>query len=265
MSPAKLKWTRGHFRKLLVRTEKIARNDSGKVSSKQFGQDLASPGWIDFEHRKIRCQSNPYPTFFSVFLAARLVQMNMSLFLNRVRQFVIGQFHRITDFANDLRKISGRNINMEHRGNKTSKSRKRQMTTTFHPCGQRLHFWTEQAGNRFFRQWRIMICSTMVAPVTFLAIFGNTKRFFDEFNLLMDFRRFVGWSQNATARWAFVQGRLFDLINLLRLKSGTKIAFMSLLRIPFARLVYVSFACPAISAARQYPTTAASKNSTSSL
>ena len=33
----------------------------------------------------------------------------------------------------------------------------------------------------------------------------------------------------------------------------------------FARMVCVSFACPAISAARQYPTTAASKNSTSSL
>ncbi len=53
MSPAKLKLTQGHFRKLFVRAKTIARNDSRKISPKQFGQDFASPGGIDFEHRKI--------------------------------------------------------------------------------------------------------------------------------------------------------------------------------------------------------------------
>ena len=105
-----------------------------------------------------------------------------------------------------------------------------------------------------------MIFSAIRAPVTFLAIFGNAKRFFDEFNLLMNFRRFIGGCQNTTARGTFVQGRLFDLIHLLRLKSDPKIAFISLLRALFAFLSLIR----RFGAARQYPTTAASKNSTSS-
>src|SRR5215469_11067501 len=189
MCPAKLKKRTRLLLVLQIRRKKVATDTAQKIVAKRVMQNFTATRSINLEKSKKLRYETPSPLQLAVLLETRLVNVQMTLLLQKLRKFIVRRLESGGNFFDLFRKKTGRDVNTHDITEVFFQCTIGGMNTSLEITCQGGHVRSEETGFfDFFGQANVMIAFALLAPIHQLLIFGDVDRFFDEIDLLKRFR-----------------------------------------------------------------------------